>query len=329
MKTRILGKTGFEITEVSLGTWQVGGKWGSKFDNANADSILNTAVDNGINFIDTADVYSDGESEMAVGRLVKSRSERIYVATKCGRQINPHIDVGYQTDVLRKYVEDSLKRMKLETLDLIQLHCPPTETFYRPEIFGLFEDLKKEGKILNLGVSVEKVDEALKAIEYENVTTVQIIFNMLRQKTAEKFFTEAAKKNIGILARVPLASGLLTGKFTASTQFEKDDHRNFNRNGEAFDKGETFSGVDYAKGLEAVDKIKALFPENANLAAIALRWILMFPEISCVIPGASRPEQVLSNIEAAKTPELTNEQMSAIKDIYDEVVWPVIKNEKW
>ncbi len=329
MKKRILGKTGFEITEVALGTWQVGGKWGSEFSHENADAILNKAVDNGVNFIDTADVYGDGESEKAVGRLVRSRSERIYVATKCGRKLSPHVDAAYQPKVLRKFVEDSLKNMGLETLDLIQLHCPPTETYYRPEIFELFDILKKEGKILNLGVSVERVEEALKAMEYDNVTTVQIIFNMLRQRPSEQFFAEAAKNNVGILARVPLASGLLTGKFSATTTFGKEDHRTFNRNGEAFDKGETFSGVDYLKGLEAVEEIKKLFPEQTNLVLVALKWILMFPEVSCVIPGASKPEQVLSNIQASELPELTSEQMEGIKQIYDKLIWPVIANEKW
>ncbi len=329
MKKRILGKTGFKITEVALGTWQVGGKWGSKFSHKNADEILNTAIDNGINFIDTADVYGDGESEKAVGRVVRSRKERIYVATKCGRKLNPHIDSSYQPKVLRKFVEDSLKNMGLETLDLIQLHCPPTETYYRPEIFELFEVLKKEGKILNMGVSVETVEEALKAIEYDNVTTIQIIFNMMRQRPAEQFFAEAAKKNVGILARVPLASGLLTGKFSASTTFEKDDHRTFNRNGESFDKGETFSGVDYEKGLEAIEEIKQLFPQQANLAATALKWILMFKEVSCVIPGASRPDQVISNIDASEIYDLLPAQMDGVKRIYEDLIWPVIKNEKW
>jgi aryl-alcohol dehydrogenase-like predicted oxidoreductase len=329
MKKRLLGKTGFEVSEVGIGTWQVGGKWGSVFNNKNADEILNTAIDNGVNFIDTADVYSNGESEKAVGRLIHSRRERIYVATKCGRKFSPHTDKAYQIKELRKFVEDSLKRMGLETLDLIQLHCPPTETYNRPEIFELFLTLKKEGKILNLGVSVEKVEEALKAIEYENVTTVQIIFNMLRQRPAEKFFAEAAKRNIGILARVPLASGLLTGKFSPSTTFGKNDHRTFNRNGEAFDKGETFSGVDYMKGLEAVEEIKKLFPQHSNLPAIALKWILMFNEISCVIPGASSPDQVLSNIAASDLPSLTPAQMDSIKEIYKKYIWPLIAGEKW
>jgi len=329
MKKRILGKTGFEISEIGLGTWQVGGKWGSAFDHDNADSILNSAIDNGVNFIDTADVYNDGESEKAIGRLIRNRSERIYVATKCGRRLSPHTDAAYQTKELRKFVEDSLTKMGLETLDLIQLHCPPTETYDRPEIFDLFDTLKKEGKILNLGVSVEKIDEAIKAIEYENVTTVQIIFNMLRQRPAQDFFDQAAKKNIGIIARVPLASGLLSGKFSLETKFGKDDHRSFNRNGEAFDKGETFSGVDYNTGLQAVEEIKKLFPSDADLAATALKWVLMYDEVSCVIPGASSPSQAFANIMASKQPGLSSEQRGAIKGIYEQYIWPDISKEKW
>jgi aryl-alcohol dehydrogenase-like predicted oxidoreductase len=329
MKKRLLGKTGFEISEISLGTWQVGGKWGDNFSHSNADKILNLAIDNGINFIDTADVYGDGESEKAVGRVVKSRKEKIFVASKCGRKLNPHTNVAYTPAVLRKFVEDSLKNTGLDKLDLIQLHCPPTETYNRPEIFELFNTLKKEGKIMNLGVSVETVEEALKAIEYENVTTIQIIFNMFRLRPSEKFFTEAAKRNVGIIVRVPLASGLLTGKYSKSTTFGKDDHRTFNRNGEAFDKGETFSGIDYMKGLAAVEEIKKLFPVGSNLAEIALRWVLMFPEVSCVIPGASRPDQVTSNILAAELPNLTSEQMTGIKGIYTKLIWPDLAKEKW
>lgn len=329
MEKRILGKTGFEISEISLGTWQVGGKWGDKFNHANADRILNTAVDHGVNFIDTADVYGDGESEKAVGRLIHSRSERIIVATKCGRKLNPHVDEAYQPAVLRKFVEDSLKSMNLETLDLIQLHCPPTETFYRPEVFELFNDLKKEGKILNMGVSVEKVEEALKGIEYDNVTTIQIIFNMFRQRPASDFFQAAAKKNVGIIVRVPLASGLLTGKFTPSTVFNPDDHRAFNRHGEAFDKGETFAGIDYLKGLNAVEEIKKLFPADSTLATVALKWILMFPEVSCIIPGASRPEQILSNLKASELPDLSKDQMEGIKQIYEQYILPDVSKEKW
>jgi aryl-alcohol dehydrogenase-like predicted oxidoreductase len=329
MNKRLLGKTGFEISEIGLGTWQVGGKWGSTFSHINADAVLNTAVDNGVNFIDTADVYSNGESEIAIGRFIRSRKERIYVATKCGRKLSPHIDKSYQPAELRKFVEDSLKNMGLETIDLIQLHCPPTETYQRPEIFELFNILKREGKILNMGVSVEKIDEALKAMQYENVTTIQIIFNMFRQRPSELLFAEAAKNNVGILARVPLASGLLSGKYSATTTFDKNDHRNFNRNGEAFDKGETFSGVDYGKGLEAVEAIKKLFPQFDNLSAIALKWILMFREVSCVIPGASNTDQVLSNLKANLFKDLSSEKMQAIRATYEKYIWPDLAKEKW
>jgi len=324
MNYRKLGKTNFNISEISLGTWQVGGKWGSGFNDKTADELINTAIDNGVNFIDTADVYENGLSETAVGRVVRSRSERIYVATKCGRQINPHVNEGYQPKVLQKFVEDSLKRTGLETLDLIQLHCPPTEVYYRPEIFEMFDRLKDQGKIQNLGVSVEKVEEALKAIEYSNITTVQIIFNLFRQRSSQLFFSEAKKKDIGIIARVPLASGLLTGKFDAKTTFDAQDHRNFNRNGDAFDKGETFSGIDYDLGLKAVEELKAIFPETTNLAPIALQWILSFNEISCIIPGASKESHVLSNLSVYDLPKLSPEKILAMNKIYEEYIKPSV-----
>jgi aryl-alcohol dehydrogenase-like predicted oxidoreductase len=324
MQYRTLGKTGFNISAISLGTWQIGGKWGSVFNYENADRILNTAIDNGINFIDTADVYSDGKSEKAVGRFLKSQKQKIYVATKCGRQIQPHISEGYQTAVLRKYVEDSLKRLQVETLDLIQLHCPPTAVFYRPEIFELFEKLKQEGKIQHLGVSVEKVEEALKAIEYDNVTTVQIIFNLFRQRPAQLFFKEAKKKNIGIIVRVPLASGLLTGNYSLQTKFESGDHRNFNREGASFDKGETFSGINYETGLKAMEELKKIFPADSNLAALALQWILRFDEVSCIIPGASKPEQVISNLEGLRPNNFTVEQLEKIQQVYEIHIKPSV-----
>jgi aryl-alcohol dehydrogenase-like predicted oxidoreductase len=260
-----------------------------------------------------------------VGRLVRSRSgERIFVATKCGRRLQPHTSEAYQPAALRGFVEDSLRNMGLETLDLIQLHCPPTEVYYRPEIFELFDRLKEEGKVQNLGVSVEKVEEGLKAIEYPNVTTLQVIFNMFRQRPTELLFKEAQRRDVGLIVRVPLASGLLTGKFSAQTHFDKDDHRNFNRNGEAFDKGETFSGVDYNTGLAAVEELKKLFPGQPNLAPIALRWILMFPEVSCIIPGASKPEQLTSNLQTEELPALTPEQMKGVQDIYDRMIRPQV-----
>ena len=327
MKYRKLGKTGFNISEISLGTWQVGGKWGEPFSYTNADEIINTAIDSGINFIDTADVYSDGLSEKAIGRVLRTRSERIYVATKCGRQLQPHVNESYQSDALRKFVEASLTNMNLECLDLIQLHCPPTQVFYRPEIFELFDKLKQEGKILHVGVSVEKVEEALKAIEYQNVCTVQIIFNMFRQRPAELFFKEAKRRDIGIIARVPLASGMLTGKFSSESKFSKDDHRNFNIEGAAFDKGETFSGIDYNKGLEAVAALKTIFPDS-NLAAIALKWILMFQEVSCIIPGASVPEQLLSNMKVLDLPEISEEKMLAVRNVYDQYIFNPV-HYKW
>lgn len=326
MKYRILGKTGFNISEISLGTWQIGGRWGSEFSFENAEKILQTAVNEGINFIDTADVYSAGLSEQAVGKFVKNSGERIYVATKCGRQINPHINENYSPQILRKYVEDSLQNMGLESLDLIQLHCPPTETYNRPEIFGEFEKLKAEGKILNLGVSVEKIEEAMKAIEYENVTTVQIIFNAFRQRPADVFFTEAQKRNIGIIVRVPLASGLLTGRYSKSTTFEAGDHRNFNRNGEHFDKGETFSGVDFDTALEAIENLKGAFPENEKLAEVAIRWILDHEAVSTVIPGASRAEQVIQNISASERKPLKTTDNEVIKHIYDKKIKALVEH---
>jgi len=317
MKYRILGKTGFNISEVSLGTWQVGGKWGSGFDHKLANNILHAGLDEGVNFIDTADVYEAGESEKAVGKILNETKDRIYVATKCGRQINPHVNEGYTPFVLRGYVEESLKRLNIDCIDLIQLHCPPTEVYYRPEIFGEFEKLKEEGKILNLGVSVQKIEEAIKAIEFENVTTVQIIYNIFRQRPHEKFFQLAAVKNVGIIVRVPLASGLLTGKFSKDSKFAEGDHRFFNRSGAAFDKGETFSGIPFDVGLQAVEELRSVVGADVRLLDVALKWILMKHEVSCVIPGASKVEQVGSNVIASELPDLNDQQLVEIDRIYD------------
>ncbi|MFW6227935.1 MAG: aldo/keto reductase [Alkalispirochaeta sp.] len=322
MNYRTLGSTGLKVSEVSLGTWQVGGGWGSTFDGSHADSLINAAIDRGVNFIDTADVYDDGLSEAAVGRVVRSRSEAVAVATKCGRKVSPHVTEGYTPQVLRRFVEDSLKNTGLERLDLIQLHCPPTDVFYRSEIFELFDRLKEEGKIANLGVSVEKVEEAMKAILYPNVKTVQIIFNMFRMRPREQFFQEAIARGIGIIVRVPLASGLLSGKFTRSTTFEEGDHRNFNRNGEAFDKGETFSGVPYEIGLDAVDRLRRILPDGMSPAQGALRWVLDHPAVSTVIPGASRIEQIESNVAASDLAPLGEEVHQGIDDVYREMIAP-------
>lgn len=319
MLYRLLGKTNFNISEVSLGTWQVGGKWGSPFDTDNAEAILKTAKDNGVNFIDTADVYSDGLSEKAVGKAVKSYNQTIYIATKCGRKFQPHTDASYTLAALRKSVEDSLQNIGVDHIDLIQLHCPPWETYYRPEVFDLFDRLKSEGKIGALGVSVEKVEQAIKAMEYDNVASIQIIFNMFRQRPSELFFDLAKQKNVGIIVRVPLASGLLSGTFKADTTFGSDDHRSFNRNGEAFDKGETFAGIDYQKGLEAVQVLKEHFGET-NLALLAIKWVLMYDAVSCVIPGASSPAQVQNNLLAADLQVISESDRRFIQSVYEQYV---------
>jgi len=319
MHYRILGKTNYNISEISLGTWQVGGKWGSPFDQKNAEAILKTAIDTGVNFIDTADVYSDGLSEKAVGKTVKSYKQKIYIATKCGRKFQPHIDASYTLAALRKSVEDSLQNIGVDHIDLIQLHCPPWETYYRSEVFDLFDRLKEEGKIGALGVSVEKVEQAIKAIEHDNVTTIQIIFNMFRQRPSELFFDLAKQKNIGIIVRVPLASGLLSGTYSAETTFGENDHRTFNRNGDAFDKGETFSGINYQKGLEAVRILKDHFGDK-NLALLAIKWVLMYEEVSCVIPGASSPSQVQNNLLAADLQQISADDMLFVKSVYDEYI---------
>jgi aryl-alcohol dehydrogenase-like predicted oxidoreductase len=319
MNYRELGRTGWKVSEVSFGAWAIGGAWGPVEDRESI-AALHTAIDHGVNFIDTADVYGDGRSERLIAQVLKERSETIYVATKAGRRLDPHVADGYNAQNLTAFVERSLRNLDTDCLDLLQLHCPPTEVYYRPEVFGALDDLVAAGKIRYYGVSVEKVEEALKAIEYPNVQTVQIIFNMFRHRPAELFFAEAQRRKVGILARVPLASGLLTGKMTRQTTFDPDDHRQFNRYGESFDRGETFSGVDYETGLAAVEEIRKLVPAGATMAQFALRWILMFDAVSCVIPGAKRPSQAEDNVKAADLPPLSEEQMAAIRAIYDRTI---------
>lgn len=319
MKYRDFGRTGWKVSEVSFGAWAIGSAWGP-VDDADSMAAMHKAIDAGMNFIDTADVYGDGHSERLVARLLKERSERIYVATKAGRRLSPHTADGYNKENLTQFVERSLRNLEVETLDLVQLHCPPTEVYYRPEVFGALDDLVAAGKLRHYGVSVEKVEEALKAIEYPNVVSVQIIFNMFRLRPTELFFSEAIRRKVAILARVPLASGLLTGKMRRDTTFAADDHRNFNRHGESFDRGETFSGVDYETGLEAVEAIRPLVPEGVTMAQFALRWILMFDAVSCTIPGAKNPQQAEDNARASELPPLTDEQMQAIRDIYDRMI---------
>ena len=319
MQYRELGRTGWQVSEVSFGAWAIGGAWGT-VDDQESLTALHRAIDMGVNFIDTADVYGDGHSEELIAQVLKERSETIHVATKAGRRLDPHVVDGYTAENLTRFVERSLKKLDTDCLDLVQLHCPPTDVYYRPEVFEAMDNLIQAGKIRHYGVSVEKVEEALKAIEYPNVQTVQIIFNMFRHRPTELFFQEAKRRKIGIIARVPLASGLLTGKMTPRTTFEPDDHRNFNRHGESFDRGETFSGVDYQTGLRAVEELKALLPSNTTMAQFALRWILMFDAISCIIPGAKRPSQAEDNVRASELPPLTDDTMKKICSIYDRYV---------
>lgn len=316
MHYRELGRTGWKVSEISFGAWAIGGSWGQVDDN-DSMAALHAALDNGINFIDTADVYGDGHSERLIARLRKERSETFYVATKAGRRLSPHSADGYTKENLTAFVERSLKNLEVEALDIVQLHTPPMAVYYRPEVFGALDDLVQAGKIRHYGVSVEKVEEALKAIEYPNVQTVQIIFNMFRLRPAALFFQEAIRRKVGILARVPLASGLLTGKITQQTTFTPDDHRNFNINGQAFDVGETFSGVDYEKALQAVNVIREMVPDGVTMAQYALRWILMFDAVTCAIPGGKNPAQVADNVAAAELPALSAAEMSKIEEIYD------------
>ncbi len=321
MQYRELGHTGWKVSAISFGTWAIGGTWGTVRDQESL-AALHRALDLGVNFFDTADVYGDGHSERLLARLRRERSEPFYIATKAGRRLTPHIASGYNRENLTGFVERSLKNLETETIDLLQLHCPPTEVYYMPEVFDILNDLVKAGKIRYYGVSVEKVEEALKAIEFPGVQSVQIIFNMLRQRPADLFFKEAKRKQVGILARVPLASGLLTGKFSPNSTFESDDHRSFNRHGEAFDRGETFAGLEFNAGLQVIEKLRLLVPEGFTMTQMALRWILMFPEVTCAIPGAKRPEQVAENAQAADLPPLSDAIMQKIQEIYERDVRP-------
>ena len=315
MKYRLLGKTGMNVSEVSFGAWAIGSSWGP-VDDTESLASLHRAVELGVNFIDTADVYGMGRSEKLIGRLLRERRETIYVATKAGRKLNPHTVEKYTPLAIRKFVENSLKNLRVEALDLLQLHCPPVQVYYEPELFEALDAMVKAGKLRNYGVSVEKVEEALKAIEFPGVRTVQIIFNMFRQRPADLFFRQAKSRWVGIIARVPLASGLLSGRMRRTTRFSSDDHRSFNRKGQAFDRGETFAGVDYANGLQAVEELQKIKPAAMTMTQFALRWILISDAVSCVIPGAKRPDQVEENCRAADTPRLSRKIMRQVREIY-------------
>ena len=328
MKNRILGKTGYEISEVGFGAWAIGGSWG---DVAESDAVdaLNSALDAGVTFIDTADVYGDGRSERIIAKVLAERGrEGVIVATKAGRRLDPHVAAGYTIENIEAFIDRSRANLEMDTLDLVQLHCPPTEVYYDPDLFEGLDGLVAAGKIRHYGVSVEKVEEAIKATEFPGVATVQIIFNAFRLRPASLFFELAAQRNVGIIARVPLASGLLSGTMSADSTFATDDHRNFNRHGEAFDVGETFSGVPFDVGLEAVDRLRHLVPDDATMAQWALRWILMFSEVSVVIPGAKNAEQATANAEAADLPEIPASDMEEVTAVYSELIEPHV-HHRW
>jgi aryl-alcohol dehydrogenase-like predicted oxidoreductase len=322
MQERKLGRTGANVSEIGFGAWAIGGAWGD-VSMEDAKAALHAALDGGVSFIDTADVYGDGRSEQIIAEVLGERGgDRPFVATKAGRRLTPHVAEGYTKANLSDFVERSLRNLRVDCLDLVQLHCPPPAVFYRPEVFQAMDELVAEGKVRHYGVSVEKVEEALKAIEYPNVATVQIIYNIFRQRPATLFFEQAKKRDIGVIVRVPLASGLLIGKMSADTAFAADDHRAFNRNGEAFDKGETFAGVPYPLALEAVEHIRKLVPGDASMAQFALRWILMEEGVSTVIPGARNATQARSNTEAAALAPLAPEVMSELRALYREMIAP-------
>lgn len=328
MKNRTLGRTSATISEIGFGAWQIGGAWGDVSEE-DGKRALNAALDAGVTFIDTADVYGDGRSEKIIAAVLKERGgDKPFVATKAGRRLNPHVAEGYTAANIEAFIDRSLTNLGVETLDLVQLHCPPTEVFYRPDMFGALDDLTAKGKIRNYGVSVSTVEEALKAIEYPGVATIQIIYNIFRQRPHDLFFEQAHKKNVGIIVRVPLASGLLSGKITADTKFADDDHRTFNRNGEFFDVGETFAGVPLDVALEAVEQVRPLVPQGASMAQFALAWILQSPAVSVVIPGARNEAQARANAAASELPAIPAGTLTALADVYENLI-KVHVHQKW
>lgn len=327
MKYRKFGRIGWDVSEISFGAWGVGGEWGAVNDEESI-AAMKRALELGVNFFDTADVYGDGRSERLLRRLRKETKTPFHVATKAGRRLSPHVAAGYNKENLAAFIDRSLQNLGVDSLELVQLHCPPPDTYYRPETFAAMDDLVTAGKVRHYGVSVERVEEGLKAIEFPNVESIQIIFNMFRQRPAERFLAEAQRRGVATIIRVPLASGMLTGKLTATSTFARDDHRNFNRHGEAFDVGETFSGVPYEAGLKAVEELKALVPGGATLAQLALRWILMLDGVSTVIPGGKNPRQVEDNCGASALPSLTESQMRSARSVYDRYIRPTV-HQRW
>lgn len=328
MRQHPFGRTGFTVGDIGFGAWQIGGSWGEVSD-ADGRAALNAALDAGVTFVDTADVYGDGRSEKIIADVLKSRGgERPIVATKAGRRLDPHVTEGYTKANLESFIDRSLKNLAVDSLDLVQLHCPPQDVYYRPEVFEGMDQLRQAGKIKNYGVSVARVEEGLKAIEYPGVVSVQIIYNIFRQRPADLFFREAKRKNIAIVVRVPLASGLLSGKITGKTKFSADDHRSFNLHGEAFDVGETFAGVPFETGLQAVEEVRKLVPEGTAMAAFALRWILMNDAVTVVIPGARNEAQANGNAAASDLPAISADVMAAAREVYDRLIAPHV-HQRW
>jgi aryl-alcohol dehydrogenase-like predicted oxidoreductase len=327
MEYRPLGRTGFDVSSISFGAWAIGGTWGD-VDDAVSNKALHRAIERGVNFFDTADVYGDGRSERLLGQLRRETRERIFIATKAGRRSSPHSAPSYNRANLTRYVERSLTNLGVDAIDLLQLHSPPTDVYYMPEAFEVLDDLVRAGKIRFYGVSVERIEEALKSLEYAGVQAVQIIFNIFRQRPSHSFFEQAKSKRVGIIARLPLSSGMLTGKMTPASTFAPDDHRTFNREGAAFDKGETFSGVPFDEGLAIVEELRSILPAGPTMAQWALRWILMHDAVSCAIPGAKTPQQVDDNMASAELAPLPDALMAKLRDLYDRRLRPLV-HQRW
>ena len=327
MQYRRLGKTGYDVSTIGFGAWAIGADWGS-VDDTDSLAALHAAADAGVNLIDTADVYGDGHSEQLIGRFLRERrGERIYVATKIGRRV-PQLVENYDPEAFVAWTDRSRQNLGLDCLDLVQLHCPPTNVFYHPELFAALDELVTDGAIAHYGVSVEKVEEGLKAIEYPGVASAQIIYNMVRQRPADGFLALAKQRDVGVLGRVPMASGLLTGKFSRDSTFGADDHRGFNRHGESFDVGETFAGLDYETGLDLVEELRPLVPDGATMAQLALRWVLMDEGVTAAIPGAKNPDQARANAAAADLAPLPDDVMQRVSELYEQYAKPLV-HQRW
>ncbi len=327
MKYRKFSDLGWNVSEIGLGCWQIGWCWGDISDEQ-ARKIVKTALDNGVNFFDTSDLYGDGRSEKFLGEIIKKSSEKFYVTTKLGRRVRgTNYPKGYKHNYMEEFVDRSLINLGVDCIDLVQLHCPPNEILTQDKTYNEMDEIVKKGKILHYGVSVHKISDALEAIKHPNIKSIQLVFNIFRQKPIDHFLQEAKEKNIAIIARGPLASGLLSGEIDRLTEFPENDHRNYNINGEAFDIGDTFSGVNFEKGIEAVNELKKIVPKNYTLSQLAIKWILMHDAVTVVIPGAVNESQVLMNSSASNLNDISN-IMEKITNIYNEIIKPDVHN-RW